>query len=554
MSGVGPPARKPYKPRQHPRAPVSYTYTRLSEAIQTVGTGKVVNIYAVVTDFEQPRKTSGTDNIATLTVVDMSYSTPGMRLLFFAKDMDLLPRVAAPGDVIRIHRLELKEWGSTVQGHAKVGKNAHYLLFDGQPDGPTEPYAQSSPNFTWEEQDMGFLRTLRRWGATHPLDPDGLRNKGHQYMRTIASMEDEEHIDVYAKVLWVEERGEGGAHRLTLHVWDGTDARPDYIPESPDDETDPYLLPPSQPPPSVLASLPPLGTALPIVTDDNVPLAALSLMPVAGKWYKFRNIKVVREKGSLRGYWGKSTKVMALGEGERHVQERLRHYAERVNGPERITDEVAWVQQRYSVTDHDDVPFSTLREVLATPAEVRNSRFRCIVRVRSSWPPRTEDLCVSMTSLDDALRAAVEADLERGVCGEAPGDSPRNPEGVSGPEGTSRKRRRREEWVFRATLTLEDPTARLSAELFGRDAETFFGGWSPRNSHQEDDGVDELRWKMGLALGQATAPEDGDNEEPQQPRVRDPPWLVCCIQSYVPDDPSSGGLRCYRIFDTKLAA
>lgn len=41
---------------------VSYIYTRLSEAMQTVGTGKVVNIYAVVTDFEQPRKTSGTDN------------------------------------------------------------------------------------------------------------------------------------------------------------------------------------------------------------------------------------------------------------------------------------------------------------------------------------------------------------------------------------------------------------------------------------------------------------------------------------------------------------
>lgn len=45
--------------------------------------------------------------VATLTVVDMSYSSPGMRLLFFAKDMDLLPRVAAPGDVIRIHRLEV---------------------------------------------------------------------------------------------------------------------------------------------------------------------------------------------------------------------------------------------------------------------------------------------------------------------------------------------------------------------------------------------------------------------------------------------------------------
>lgn len=50
---------------------------------------------------------------------------------------------------------------------------------------------------------------------------------------------------------------------------------------------------------------------------------------------------------------------------------RCRHYEERVNAPERVTDEVAWNQQLYSVTDHESVPLSTLREALATPPEVR---------------------------------------------------------------------------------------------------------------------------------------------------------------------------------------
>lgn len=76
-----------------------------------------------------------------------------------------------------------------------------------------------------------------------------------------------------------------------------------------------------------------------------------------------------------------------------------------------------------------------------------------------------------MTSLDEGLRSAVEADLKRGAPEESPQGSPRNPEGVSGDRAENgRKRRRKEEWVFRATLTLEDPTARLNAELFGRDA------------------------------------------------------------------------------------
>lgn len=43
-----------------------------------------------------------------MTVVDMSYSSPGLRLLFFAKDLDLLPQVHSLGDIIRIHRLEVR--------------------------------------------------------------------------------------------------------------------------------------------------------------------------------------------------------------------------------------------------------------------------------------------------------------------------------------------------------------------------------------------------------------------------------------------------------------
>lgn len=65
--------------------------------------------------------------------------------------------------------MQMKPYQNTVQGHAKVGKNAHYLLFDGRPQGSGEPYALSSKTFTWDDQDRNFLRTMRSWGATQGM-------------------------------------------------------------------------------------------------------------------------------------------------------------------------------------------------------------------------------------------------------------------------------------------------------------------------------------------------------------------------------------------------
>jgi hypothetical protein len=85
--------------------------------------------------------------------------------------------------------------------------------------------------------------------------------------------------------------------------------------------------------------------------------------------------------------------------------------------------------------------------------------------------------------------------------------------------------------------------------------EAFFGGWSPRDLREKDDGIDELRRKLDQVLGRSESGEregDGLAEEYQETKERDPPWLVCCIQSYIPEDASLSGSRCFRIFDTKL--
>lgn len=48
-----------------------------------------------------------TDCLCTMTVVDMSYNTPGLRVLYFAP-ADQMPRVNTVGDIIRFHRIQVR--------------------------------------------------------------------------------------------------------------------------------------------------------------------------------------------------------------------------------------------------------------------------------------------------------------------------------------------------------------------------------------------------------------------------------------------------------------
>ena len=47
------------------------------------------------------------DLLCTMTVIDMSYNSPGLRVLFFAPEVDMMPRVRDLGDVIRFHRVQV---------------------------------------------------------------------------------------------------------------------------------------------------------------------------------------------------------------------------------------------------------------------------------------------------------------------------------------------------------------------------------------------------------------------------------------------------------------
>uniref|UniRef100_A0A2P2M0A1 Protection of telomeres protein 1b-like n=1 Tax=Rhizophora mucronata TaxID=61149 RepID=A0A2P2M0A1_RHIMU len=133
------------------------------------------------------------------------------------------------------------------------------------------------------------------------------------------------------------------------------------------------------------------------------------------------------------------------------------------------------------------MPFLTLMDVL-TYSDVL-SKFKCVARVVAVFPYRVQDFSYNQ--------------------------------------------------IYRIRLTIEDPTARIHAFVYGEDGEKFFGGHPT---------VDVLTRKRNKLLG-VTIDADGEEMDAH----RNPPWLQCCIKSYFLDGNDMWGSRHYRIFGTELA-
>eukprot|EP00262_Sarcandra_glabra_P001380 TRINITY_DN11475_c0_g1_i2.p1 TRINITY_DN11475_c0_g1~~TRINITY_DN11475_c0_g1_i2.p1 ORF type:complete len:149 (+),score=11.04 TRINITY_DN11475_c0_g1_i2:55-447(+) len=92
--------------------------------------------------------------------------------------------------------------------------------------------------------------------------------------------------------------------------------------------------------------------------------------------------------------------------------------------------------------------------------------------------------------------------------------------------------------VYRIRLTLEDPTARIYADVYEEDGVQFFNGYPP---------PDVLTCKMNKLLGIAEFLVDGGGNA-----SRNPPWVQCYIKSYYLDESDKWGTRHYRICGTNL--
>ncbi|KAG0504801.1 hypothetical protein M758_N017100 [Ceratodon purpureus] len=481
-----------------------YNYATLAEAVKLVG--ETVHFYGVVAAYEQPKPTRGRDYLCTMTVIDTSYNSPGLRVLFFAPRLDQMPRVKDLGDVIRFHRLQMKTHSDAPQASGNERSRSSFVLFRGCEGDDYVPYQNpSGTSFTMEASDRNIVGLLRMWASSHSIDTLAGTSK---YMKQIKDVAVDSYCDVCCKILFVSEQS--AENKVIMHVWDGTDASPACLnpsdhSENGDPGQDLWIAKQVAVPVDVMRGFPALGTVLPLVPDGMPENDSRPLLPVAGDWVKLRNIRFRVRKGLYEGVLYPCSKIGILSPSTQTVQNCERAYEERLASEAlRLPQWCPQPPQSMLVTGYDHVKLSALREVLTYP-EV-TYKFRCMVRVMATWPSDVLDFCEPT----DGSAAQPIDHPDQG------------------------------DFVFVVRLTLEDPTARLHAFLYGEDAVEFFSGCPAANLRRQGDTVVVLKRKVDRLLGVS---EHGPPN---------PPWVTCCLKSYYLDKARPRETRRYRVFGTRF--
>ncbi|XP_032077583.1 protection of telomeres protein 1 [Thamnophis elegans] len=140
-------------------API-YTYTPLNQ----LKNESVVNLYGAVKFFKPPYLSKGTDYCSMVTIVDQSNVT--LVCSFFKAFKDALPQIYRLGDIVRFHRIKIKEFNHRMQGTSGPGFSS--LTFDGNIGAPVIPRT-SSKTFSFTDEDRKTVEDLRIWVASNLL-------------------------------------------------------------------------------------------------------------------------------------------------------------------------------------------------------------------------------------------------------------------------------------------------------------------------------------------------------------------------------------------------
>ncbi|XP_015484321.1 protection of telomeres protein 1 isoform X1 [Parus major] len=135
-----------------------YVYTPLNH----LKDGTIVNLYGVVKFFKPPYISKGTDYCSVVTLVDPSNVKLTCNL--FNGNVDFLPKIYKVGDIVRFHRIKIREYNGQMQGITSGGFAS--LTFDGTVGAPVVPRA-SSRDYTFLDEERKTIEELRIWAASN---------------------------------------------------------------------------------------------------------------------------------------------------------------------------------------------------------------------------------------------------------------------------------------------------------------------------------------------------------------------------------------------------
>ncbi|XP_062465707.1 protection of telomeres protein 1 isoform X1 [Pezoporus occidentalis] len=135
-----------------------YVYTPLNHLKH----GTVVNLYGIVKFFKPPYISKGTDFCSVVTLVDPSNAK--LTCSLFSGNLDSLPKIYKVGDIVRFHRIKIREYNGQMQGITSGGFAS--LTFDGSVGAPIVPRT-SSKGYSFVDEEHKTVEDLRIWAASN---------------------------------------------------------------------------------------------------------------------------------------------------------------------------------------------------------------------------------------------------------------------------------------------------------------------------------------------------------------------------------------------------
>lgn len=151
------------------KAAIRYNYEELQKI--STASAKECHFYGVITDATFPYKVRGGDKdrfIVTLRVIDPSLPKKSAQVILYASRFEDLPIIHRIGDIIRIHRANLRMYHNERQFNVNVYYKSSWALYSTDKQTPlggtaSGPYAFSGQRATEEKQDAVIFSTLQKW-------------------------------------------------------------------------------------------------------------------------------------------------------------------------------------------------------------------------------------------------------------------------------------------------------------------------------------------------------------------------------------------------------
>jgi len=188
-----------------------YEYTELAKVSLTASTDH--NVYGIIIDATFPHKVSADKYVCSLKIVDPSLHSKGGKatdndfatVVIYAKRFEDLPICNKVGDIIRLHRANLRMYKNQRQFNVSIHNYASWAVFSTE-DTSFAPVFYSGKRATFEKHETTLLTTLRKWVASYFSQHDGVTSNLYSALKQAKSASKD--FDVVAKILSIHEMDE----------------------------------------------------------------------------------------------------------------------------------------------------------------------------------------------------------------------------------------------------------------------------------------------------------------------------------------------------------